>query len=65
MLLLSTSSGPCGGATVLEAAKATFPHMGADLEASFSVPSFYDNFSNGEITNEALASELQSAIDSL
>ena len=65
MLLLSTSPGPRGGATVMEAAKATFPRMGAELKASLSVPSFYDNFSNGEITNEALACELQSVIDSL
>jgi chromate reductase len=65
MLLLSTSPGPRGGATVMAAAKATFPRMGAELKASLSVPSFYDNFSNGEISNEALASELQSAIDSL
>ena len=65
MLLLSTSPGPRGGATVMATAKATFPRMGADLKASFSFPSFYDNFSEEGITNEALASELQSAIDSL
>jgi len=65
MLLLSTSPGPRGGATVMAAAEATFPRMGADLKASFSFPSFYDNFSEGEISNQALASELQSAIDSL
>ena len=37
MLLLATSPGPRGGATVLEAAMATFPRMGADLRASFSL----------------------------
>jgi len=65
MLLLSTSPGPRGGASVMEAAKSTFPRMGAELKASLSVPSFYDNFSNGEITNQTLASELQSSINSL
>ena len=34
MLLLSTSPGGRGGMTVMEAAKATFPRMGADLKAS-------------------------------
>lgn len=65
MLLLSTSPGPRGGASVMEAAKATFPRMGAELKASFSLPSFYDNFTDGEISNQALASALESAINSL
>ena len=46
MLLLSTSPGPRGGASVMEAAKATFPRMGAKLVAHFSLPSFYENFSS-------------------
>lgn len=63
MLLLASSPGGRGGATVLEAAKATFPRMGANLKASFSLPSFYDNFSTDEgITDDALASELTQAI---
>jgi chromate reductase len=63
MLLLSTSPGPRGGATVMEAAKATFPRMGADLRASFSLPSFYDNFDvNQGVLNADLAAQLQSAI---
>ncbi len=65
MLLLLTSPGPRGGASVMEAAKATFPRMGAELKASFSLPSFYDNFTDGEISNQALASALESAINSL
>jgi chromate reductase len=63
MLLLSTSPGPRGGATVMEAAKATFPRMGADLRASFSLPSFYENFDvNQGVLNADLAAQLQSAI---
>lgn len=63
MLLLSTSPGGRGGATVIEAAKATFPRMGADLRASFSLPSFYDNFDreNG-VTDTELAAGLSGAI---
>ena len=45
MLLLSTSPGPRGAASVLAAASATFPHLGAEVAASFSLPSFGDNFS--------------------
>lgn len=53
MLLLSTSPGPRGGATVMEAAKATFPRMGAKLVAHFSLPSFYDHFNSGIGINDA------------
>ena len=66
MLLLATSPGARGGATVLEAAKATFPRMGADVRATFSLPSFYDNFSEKEgITNADLAASLASAVQAL
>ena len=44
MLLMATSPGGRGGATVLAAAEATFPRMGADLAATFSLPSFYEEF---------------------
>jgi len=62
MLLMASSPGGRGGVTVLEAAKATFPRMGADLKATFSLPSFYDNFSAEGISDEALANELDEAI---
>lgn len=45
MLLLSTSPGARGGATVLAAAINTFPHLGANVVSTFSLPSFGDNFS--------------------
>jgi len=62
MLLLSASPGGRGGATVMEAAKATFPRMGAQVKATFSLPSFYDNFSENGISDADLASKLQEAI---
>ena len=62
ILLLATSPGGRGGASVLAAAQATFPHMGADLKATFSLPSFYDNFSADGITDPALAQELKDAV---
>ena len=66
MLLLSTSPGGRGGATVMETAKATFPRMGADLKGTFSLGSFYDNFSADEGIKdaEALAS-LKDAVAAL
>lgn len=62
MLLMASSPGGRGGATVLEAARATFPRMGADLRATFSLPSFYENFSAEGISDEALGRELDKAI---
>lgn len=54
VLLLSTSPGPRGGRTVLEAAKTSFPHQGARFAGAFSLPSFNKNFSSG-ITDPELA----------
>lgn len=62
MLLLSTSPGPRGGATVMAAGEATFPRMGAALAASYSFPSFYDHFSNEGIKDGEVANHLNQAI---
>jgi NAD(P)H-dependent FMN reductase len=58
MLLMATSPGGRGGATVLQAASTYFPFMGASITDTFSLPSFYDNFTKGEISNESLKKEL-------
>jgi NAD(P)H-dependent FMN reductase len=65
MLLMATSSGARGGATVLQSAKAGFPYMGANIVADFSLPSFHDNFSENGITNEALHTDLNQKIQLL
>jgi chromate reductase len=59
MLLMATSDGKRGGASVLEIAKNAFPRYGADIKATFSLPSFNDNFdvekvkiSNVELDNQ-------------
>ena len=44
MLLLATSPGKRGAANVLKTARATFPYLGANLAAAFSLPSFTNNF---------------------
>lgn len=58
MLLMATSPGARGGKGVLEAASATFPRMGANLVATFSLPSFHTNFSSESITDPELKKEL-------
>jgi len=66
MLLLSTSPGARGGASVMATAAATFPRMGADLRGTFSLPSFYDNFTDADgITDPTLADELSKAVQQL
>lgn len=59
MLLMATSPGARGGASVLEIAKNNFPRFNADIKAVFSLPSFNDNFdveanviSNTELNNQ-------------
>lgn len=62
MLLLSTSPGARGGATTLQSAKNFFPHLGGNIIADFSLGSFYDNFSENEISNDELKNELNQKI---
>lgn len=63
MLLMATSPGGRGGATVLHTASTYFPFMGASITDTFSLPSFYDNFNNVEISDESLKKELQSKVE--
>ena len=67
MLLLSTSPGPGGAASVLAAATGSAPYFAGDVKASLSVPSFFDNFDveQAELTNTALALQLKTAVQSL
>lgn len=63
-VLLSTSPGPGGGRNSMAAAQGSAPHIGMDLKASLSVPSFYDNFdmATGQLTNEEIKAELETAL---
>jgi chromate reductase len=58
MLLMASSPGSRGGTTVLESAKAYFPYLGGTVVADFSLPSFFENFSEDEISNTVLREEL-------
>ena len=66
-LYLSTSPGPGGAASVLAAATASAPYFGAQVKASLSVASFYDNFDLElkKLTNPSLNEELKSAVAKL
>ncbi|MFB9052348.1 NADPH-dependent FMN reductase [Formosa undariae] len=54
MFLMATSPGVRGGQSVLEMAKDRFPRHDGTIVATFSLPSFYDNFSEGKINNSEL-----------
>jgi len=62
MFLMSTSPGKRGGATVLQSALTSFPFLGAVIIESFILPSFHENFSNGEITDASFRKEHQSKV---
>lgn len=62
MLLMATSPGGRGGATVLQSASAYFPFMGASITDTFSLPSFYDNF-NGQISDEGLKADIHTKVN--
>ncbi|MFY0688979.1 MAG: NAD(P)H-dependent oxidoreductase [Cyclobacteriaceae bacterium] len=57
VLLLATSPGPRGAQMVLSTSATLFPHHGARVAGTFSLPSFSQNFDNG-ITNEDLKNDL-------
>jgi chromate reductase len=64
MLLMATSPGARGGASVLEIAKKAFPFYGGNVKAAFSLPSFEANFdvTKGEISNAELDNQLKEII---
>ncbi len=64
MLILATSPGSGGAATVLAAAAASAPYFSANLKGSVSVPNFYENFdvSANALTNQEIEAELRVAV---
>jgi len=64
MLLMATSPGGRGGASVLEISKGNFPRFGAIIKGTFSLPSFNDNFDvvNGKISNLELDNQLRGIV---
>ena len=64
MLLMATSPGARGGASVLEIAKKAFPFYGGNVKVTFLLPSFDANFDvvNGKISNPELDNQLKEVI---
>lgn len=67
MLLLSTSPGPGGAATVLNSAVTSAPYFDGNVKASLSIPSFFDNFDveNQKINSQSILDQLTLAVASL
>lgn len=67
MLLMATSPGARGGATVLQIAALTLPRYGGNIVATFSLPRFAENFDveKGMVANPELDRELRDAVAKL
>ncbi|WP_250655995.1 NADPH-dependent FMN reductase [Alkalimarinus coralli] len=67
MVLLSTSPGPRGGASVLATAVQSAPYFNGVVKASLSIPSFFDNFDAAKqaLTHEELNEQLKDAVSHL
>ncbi len=63
MLLMATSPGGRGGASVLAIAKNGFPHMGGIIASEFSLPKFYDNFKENKIIDADLLMSLKKSVN--
>ena len=66
-ILLATSPGSNGAASVLALATSTAPYFAADVKASISVPNFYDNYdvNTDQITNAEIKQQLLQAVNAL
>ncbi|RYJ45171.1 NADPH-dependent FMN reductase [Flavobacterium beibuense] len=64
LLLMSTSPGKRGGASSLEAAQISLKWYGGNIKATFSLPSFNENFDveAGEISNKEYDAALKDII---
>ncbi|OLQ75526.1 NADPH-dependent FMN reductase [Photobacterium proteolyticum] len=67
MVLLATSPGSMGGASVLAAAVQSAPYFDGIVKASLSIPSFYDNFDADKqiLRHDELNEQLKDAVSHL
>lgn len=63
MLLMATSTGGRGGASVLAMAIDRFPRHDAHIVSDFTLPLFKDKFSNGKITDLDFDKTLKEAVE--
>lgn len=62
MFLASTSPGGRGGIGALTGAKNIMPYFGGNVITDFSLPSFFDNFKEGVVSNTDKKEELEKKI---
>ena len=63
VLLMSTSPGKRGGIGSIAVVEGMLPRFGAEIAATFSLPSFHSNFAEEEgITDDGLSEEHQKAL---
>jgi len=67
MVMLATSPGARGGASVLAVATSSAPFFAGHVKASLAIPSFYENFDveRGTLKNEELNAKLIEAVNQL
>ena len=63
-VVLSTSPGKGGAKSVATQVENSAPHFAMDIKAMFSLPSFYDNFNEGQLSGD-YKNDLQDAVNSL
>lgn len=63
LLLMAVSPGGRGGTSVLEIIGKLMPHLGGNVIAQFSLPSFHINFQDGQLVNTQLKRELVDKIE--
>lgn len=62
MFLAAVSPGGRGGANVLKVIKELLPHFGGNIQAEFSLASFYQKFENNELNDPTIKEELSTKI---
>jgi len=60
VLLLATSPGARGGQTILNTAKTSFPHLGANIVAHCALPSFHAHYNKSGIKHPELSEAILS-----
>ncbi|MDO6491046.1 MULTISPECIES: NADPH-dependent FMN reductase [unclassified Cellulophaga] len=63
VLLLATSPGKRGALSALKQAEGVLPRFGAEIVATFALPSFNDNFKDGILIESDVKTEYQAAVN--
>ena len=63
VILLSTSPGKAGASSSLNIITNMLPRFGAEIKASISIPSFYEVFEEGKLSDEELMNKLKTSLE--